>query len=670
MIEDNLTKIVGRHTLIFGGSVRREYNNVRELQQAQGSHDFGEAWTAQYDPVGDQAASFTGVGLASMALGLPTFLSDQFNRGFFYFQQTETGLYFQDSWKVTPRLTLELGLRWEKWTPYTEKYNRLVNVDIRNFANNFQVVTPDNTTMESLPGVPPSVLASWAKRGLTWKTASQAGLPSHLIPGYSKDFGPRLGLAYRVTNKTVLRAGYGEYFWTLPLSQILQTSRTNPPLNLRYTNQLGSLDGTATFAVRTLPQPDFFVGKAGVDINGVIVLSPNAQAMIPFDFTHWNDSRAREWHFTIEREIMRNTALRISYIGDHGSNLEQRVALNNQESQYNFVARTGLTVPGNRDLTRVNRNWSFSNGVVEKIGYSNTNSVQVQVERRYSSGLAFQWFYTFSRSLTTTDAGASTSGNGGINDTSGQAQVPENIQLLGEPNVSQDQRLRLDYYNSTNVPRHHIRFNGIYDLPFGKGRHFGKSASRALDAVIGGWQLATIGDWRSGNWLSVSSSEFLFGNPSLDADQRLLLYLNGRPQRLYFRGDFDPTRATNVDMQKLLALVAANRSARVMHPLGAAFDNRLPQLLANGTVRLTSITDTVNPNARAFIVGPRAWNTDASVFKNFSLTERIKLRFTADFFNVFNHPNDVNPNGTTGLQDLSTQTNEPRIIQFSARLQW
>lgn len=670
VIEDNLTKIVGRHSLIFGGNVRREYNNVRELQQAQGSHDFAEAWTAQYDPVGDQAVSFTGVGVASMALGLPTFLSNQFNRGYFYFQQTEAGLYFQDSWKVTPRLTLELGLRWEKWTPYTEKFNRLVNMDIRNFANKFEVITPGNITMESLPGVPPSVLASWAKRGLTWRTANQAGLPSSLIPAENKDFGPRLGLAFRLTDKTSIRAGYGEYFWTMPLSQILQTSRTNPPLNLRYTNPLGSLDGTSTFAVRTAPQPNFYVGKAQVDTNGLIILSPNAQSGIPWDFTHWSDGRAQEWHFTIEREVMRNTALRLSYIGDRGSNLEQRVALNTQEAQYNYVARTGLIVPGNRDQTRVNPNWNWGNGVIEKVGYSNTHSAQVQIERRYSSGLAFQWFYTFTRSLGTTDAGASTSGNGGINDTNGQAQVAESIQLLGEPKLSFDQRLRLTYYNSTNVPPHHIRFNGIYDLPFGKGKHFAKSASRALDAVIGGWQLATIGDWRSGTWLSVNASEYLFGNPSLSSDQRLTLYLNGRPQRVYFRGDFDPTRATNVDLQKLEALVPVDRNARVMHPFGAAFDNRLPQTLANGTVRLTSITDTVSPNARAFFLGPRAWNTDLSLFKNFSLTERVRLRFTADFFNVFNHPNDVNPNSTTGLQDLSTQTNDPRIIQFSARVQW
>ena len=112
-----------------------------------------------------------------MALGLPTFLSNQYNRGYFYFQQTEAGLYFHDSWKVTPRLTIDLGLRWEKWTPYQEKYNRLVNVDSEHFANTFQVVTPGSPTMESLPGIPPSVLASWAARGLTWTTADQAGLP-------------------------------------------------------------------------------------------------------------------------------------------------------------------------------------------------------------------------------------------------------------------------------------------------------------------------------------------------------------------------------------------------------------------------------------------------------------------------------------------------------------
>src|SRR5207247_4526103 len=103
-------------------------------------------------------------GLADIAVGLPTTLRNQYNRGFYYFRQKEFGLYFHDNWKVTPRLTLDLGVRWDKWTPYSEKQNRLVNLDLDTFANTFQVITPKNVRMEDLPGIPPSVLSSWAAR--------------------------------------------------------------------------------------------------------------------------------------------------------------------------------------------------------------------------------------------------------------------------------------------------------------------------------------------------------------------------------------------------------------------------------------------------------------------------------------------------------------------------
>jgi len=454
----------------------------------------------------------------------------------------------------------------------------------------------------------------------------------------------------------------------MPLSQILQTSRINPPLNLRYQNPIGSFDGTGSFAIRTVPRSEFFVGKAGVDINGVIIIRPGAQSDMPWDFANWRDARAQEWHFTIEHELVKNTALRISYIGDHATHLEQRFSLNAREAEFNFQARAGQRVPGNRDLLRTNPNWNFLAG--NKTGFSNTHSLQAEVERRYSSGLAFQWFYTFTRSLTSSDAGASTSGNGNINNTGGTPEVPDNIQLFGEPSLSYDQRLRLVYYNSTNVPLHRMRWNAIYDLPFGKAKRFGNGASGLLNTVIGGWQIAAIGDWRSGIWLSVSPGEYLFGNPILDPDQRLILTFNNRPQRLYFRGDFDPRRATNVSQEALQALVPVDRSARVMHPLGARFDNRLPQTLANGQVVTTPIGEMVNPNSRAFILGPRAWNVDTSLRKNFILKEAKRIQFTADFFNFFNHPNDPDPNGSTGLQDLSRQTNDPRIIQFSLRFEW
>ncbi|MEO7144968.1 MAG: carboxypeptidase-like regulatory domain-containing protein, partial [Bryobacteraceae bacterium] len=396
VVDDNVTLVKGKHSISFGGRYRHELTNVRELQQAQGSNTFGSAWTGLYDPVGQQQASFTGIGLASMALGLPTFLSNQYNRGYFYFRQTEIGSYVNDSWRVTPKLTLQLGLRWDKWTPYTEKYNRLLNVDLNTVASKFQVVTPDNDALDTLPGVPPTVLSSWAARGLTWTTASQAGLPSHLLPSENLDFSPRLGAAYQLDNKTVIRAGYGEYYWTMPLSELLAAARIDPPLNLRYTNNIGSLDGTSTYAVRNVPQPAFYIGQATVSTNGNIIIPNTAQSFIPWDVNNWRDGHAREWNFTLERQLGSSYVARLSYVGDRATGLEQAFATNSQESQYNYEKRTGLTPPQALDQLRVNPNWALYG--INKTGYSNTNSVQAQIEKRYSGGLVFQAYYVFTRS--------------------------------------------------------------------------------------------------------------------------------------------------------------------------------------------------------------------------------------------------------------------------------
>ncbi len=669
-LEDNVTWVKGKHSISFGVKLRWEHNNnIRELQQAQGSHSFGLDWTAQYDAAADDFTPFTGIGLASMMLGMPTYLSNQYNRGYFYFEQWETGLYFHDSYKIHPRLTLELGLRYDRWTPYKEKFNRLVNVDLTTYRDRFEVITPHDTRMEDIPGVPPSVLQSWANRGLTWRTANEAGFPGALLPTDNNNFAPRLGFAWRVTDKWVLRGGFGIYYWTMPLSQILQTSRTNPPLNLRFSNNIANKDGLVDFyALTNVPSDEDFVGNAEVPVEGIVRISSRARSMMPWDVRDWKDNHSRSWHFTIEREIMRNTALRLSYIGTQGRDLEQRFAINSRESEWNYQARTGQVRPSNPDLRRANPNWRFR--AANHTGYSNNHLAQIEVERRFSDGLSFQIFYTFTRMLTTTDAGGFTSGNGNINATNGRYEVPENIQILGAPNMTYEERLRLGYINSASVPPHRVTWNGLYDLPFGQGKKWGTNISKGLNQLIGGWQVAFIGTWRSGYWRGVHPSRYLFGDPTLDPDERLEMTIFGRRQRLWFRGDFDPTRATDVDQAKLQQLVPVDRGKRVLRPLGPNFDNRMPQVLADGTVRMTRITDNVNWNARNFFLGPGFWNLDFSVFKNFIFTETKRLRFTADFFNVFNHPNDVNPNSRTGLQDLSRQANEPRIIQFSLRFEW
>ncbi len=404
VIENNVTWNKGTHAIQFGGKYRREWNNIVEFQQYQGSHDFDGSWTALYSPNDDAARPYTGSGFASLLLGLPSFLSNQYNRGFFYFRQTEKGLYFTDKWKVTPRLTLSLGLRWDNWTPYREKFNRLVTADTQSVATKFEVLTPGNNRIQDLPGIPPAVLASWSARGLTYTTANAVGYPEGLYRTDHNNFGPRLGVAFKLNNKMVLRGGYGEYFWTMPLSQLLQAARTNPPLNLRFMNDIYAQNSTFNYPLVTRPTATDFIGGATVNTQGVVPISASAQQIMVWDGRNWKDGRAQSFHFTLERELPFQTALRVSYIGEHGRDLEQKFALNSQEAEYNYVLRTKLAPPSNRALLRANPNWNVANAV-NRTGYSNTHSGQIELERRFSKGLAFQWFYVFSSSFATTDAG-------------------------------------------------------------------------------------------------------------------------------------------------------------------------------------------------------------------------------------------------------------------------
>ncbi len=672
VIENNVTWNKGAHAIQFGGKYRREWNNIVEFQQYQGSHDFDGSWTSLYSPSDDAPVPFTGSGFASLLLGLPDFLSNQYNRGFFYFRQTEKGLYFTDRWKASQRLTLTLGVRWDNWTPYREKYNRLVTADTQSIATKFEVLTPGNNQIQNLPGIPPAVLASWSARGLTYTTASAVGYPDSLYKTDNNNFGPRLGVAFKLSNKMVLRGGYGEYFWTMPLSQLLQAARTNPPLNLRFDNNYYAKNATFNYPLIARPAATDFIGAATVNTQGIVPINANAQQIMVWDGRNWKDGRAQSWHLSIERELPFQTALRVSYIGEHGRDLEQKFALNSQEAEYNYVTRTKLAPPSNRALLRANPNWNVANAV-NRTGYSNTHSGQVELERRFSNGVAFQWFYVFSSSLTTTDAGGSSSGNTAINSGAGGGQVPENIQLFGAPNLSYDQRLRLIYFRSTEIPQHRIRYNAIVDLPFGRGKKFGGNAPGFVNQFIGGWQVAAIGDWRNGLRMSVAPGLYQFGDIQINADERPELTFSGLRQRLWFRGYFDPTRATNITGGNLTTLLPGDPNQRVARPLGPDPVNRpnqIPITLANGTVRNVPIGELYNYSPRANITGPGSWNADLSLFKNFKFLEAGNIRFTADFFNAFNHPVDVAPNATTGLQNLGVQANNPRTIQLSLRAEW
>jgi len=227
----------------------------------------------------------------------------------------------------------------------------------------------------------------------------------------------------------------------------------------------------------------------------------------------------------------------------------------------------------------------------------------------------------------------------------------------------------LVYFNSANIPPHRIRFNGIVDLPFGRGKPVGSDVSSAVNQIIGGWQVAFIGDWRSGYWENVSTGMGVFGDYIIAPGDRPEVEIYGQRQTLWFAGDFNSSDCDGGDCSALAQYVPQDRNQRAIHPYGESFDNRIPIPLNDGTTRDTNVlSGHYWPFARNTFMGPRNWNVDLSIFKNFYATEDIKIRFTADFFNFFNHPNDPSASSSTGLVNHGTQTNSARTLQLSLRV--
>ena len=195
--------------------------------------------------------------------------------------------------------------------------------------------------------------------------------------------------------------------------------------------------------------------------------------------------------------------------------------------------------------------------------------------------------------------------------------------------------------------------------------------------MIGGWQVATIGIWNSGLWMGASTSLVQPGSIRIAANKRPIIHIPGSNDtyREWFAGDFTAAGATAVK-GSIVAPVA-----RLAGPnCTGGYDGHLAVPLSNAaanngnTCYNAPFSGFYNPAPRNNIIGPGAWNDDLSLYKHFKIAEKVDLRFSADFFNALNHPNDPAPNATTGLQDLdanqSTALNGPRQIQLSLRLEF
>jgi hypothetical protein len=698
LLDDNATKVLGKHELQFGFHFRYDQMNILPDQQfAAGTVDWETGATALYDPASDrtdpQALPHTGDQLANFYLGVAQY-STQLDHAYFYLRQKEFAGYFQDTFRMTPRLTVNLGLRYEYNTPLREKNHLLTSFDL---ANHAIVLDTSLENLYKLGYSDPSIVNTYLGYGAKFEQAGEGNdLPSGLLTSSKNDFGPRAGFAYRAfdgAKSFVLRGGYSVSYFHVPLYSYGARMRKNAPLTATFTESITdgaySPDGINNLGLRTVPT--MFAGTSSA-LNAISrdaseSIYPGA-ANSSFWAPNQPDGRVQNWNLTMEKEVMADTVVRVGYIGNHSSNLDTLNSLNNSTPAYLWYTSTGLALPtGSLSGVATNAYDQKVYGRVEQWtswGHGNSNGIQLEMQRRYSKGYGYQVFYVMDNNFA--------SGGTGYN----SSIMPVNQYAAGSvPRDDQERNNFLNYRRDTSVPKHRVRWNWIADVPFGKGKPILGNAGKLLNGVVGGWQIAGLGSLRS-NYFSLPTSGPMFstGTPVEIYGTKYPIEncTSGRcvPGYLWWNG-YIPSQLINSHdasgKPNGYEGIPANYKSAVTYlipwgttalPANAPADTNVSKYwntntvwasLSDGSVRRTTYAG-LTPLQNQYFPSVLTWNMDASMFKSFEITEQMRLRFQLDAFNVLNHPGNQTSVATTGFLSTYNSGNDARVLQLSLRMSW
>jgi hypothetical protein len=446
-----------------------------------------------------QVAPQTGHGLANLFLGHLNYGAN-FRRAWFHFRRQEFTPYFHDTWKVTQQLSINFGLRYEMRTPIHDRDSTLMTFDLdrRAYVIGSSV---DDAIQRSV--TLPSIVTALRNFGGDIISADEAGLPQDLVHRNWNQFGPRVGFAYRTSNGNrpiIIRGGYRMSYFLQTIQNWVGAQSSSPPVGANFensvTNTALSPDGLPNYGLRTVPQyvagvntPDSLIDPTDTRLLsrgfGARFVSPN-----------YKDGRVQDWNLTIEREVMPQTLVRVAYVGNYSDRQQQWVSHNNAMPSYIWYATKGELLPTGEFSSVARRPYdqtTYGNiDLLEPNGYSRHNSFQFELERRFSRGVGFQIFYRTAKTLNT-----------GLTETSTSSTVQGiNEFLPGAVPTGLDERNRfLNYQLESVTPRHQIQWNFIVDLPFGRGKALGSNMSGWLDNIVGGWQVAGLGSWRTNYFL-------------------------------------------------------------------------------------------------------------------------------------------------------------------------
>ncbi len=597
------SRLVGTHTFKFGGTYRlNRASNFRPNNPA-GQYTFNDGFTRR-------VFNLTGGGdaIASMLLGLAS--SGQIrSEPVLAIQVKYAGIYFQDDWRINNRLTFNLGLRWDSDFPQTERFDRASWFDL------------DAPIPLRVPGYNPF------RGGLVFAGARTPGASRGVKDLDKNNFAPRVGLAYKVNRRLVLRSGLG--FFYAPTTGIGPSATTAGALGFNaITPFTSSIDGGRTpYATLSNPYPDGYI----VPENGQFGLLSLIGQGINGNFRYDRVPYAAQWNFNLQYELPDNMLLDVAYAGNAGVKLQANTqlnqipdtslalgnALNNVVANPFFGILPAASTIGRNTTTasQLLRPYPWLTGLTQQWGtlaHSSYNALQAKFRKRYSNGLQFLTAYTWSKT---------------IDDVSSVAG------FLGDqnPGYTNNNRRDLDRSISGSHIPHNLVFNYQWELPFGKGKYF-LNRGGVLNQIAGGWTVNGITSLQSGSPISIDSRN------NTTASQ-------GGGQRPNSAG--------------ISSVTAGPAKGRIRNWFNkAAFIDAPPFTFGNVGRFLPD-----NP-------GPPQRNWDVSILKNFTVTERFHLQFRAELFNAFNMVNFRNPAITFGQPDFGivTGADPARIMQFGLKL--
>ncbi len=502
--------------------------------------------------------------------------------------------YAQDSFKVTQRLTIEYGLRFEFNPGYTDAFGDIGNFDPR-IPKSGAVIYPDGAA--SL--LAPEFLASFnacpgpSVNGAPCTpvySASQEHLPKSLRTA-PRRFMPRFGFAWRPfdNDKTVVRGGFNMYDVTTLGSIYYALTGTLQSNTRTYNNAIVNGQPLIQF-----PQ---------TQLGGFGSISPYGSAYFgTANDINFKDPYSMQWNFSVDRDLGFQTGLRVSYIGSGTRDLVWSPNLN--QSYYSTIPYVDQPLS-----SRPFPNWGTVN--TRSTGATqNYESLQVEVNHRLKKGLTLNGAYTFAHDLA-------------------DDQGPNPTSFASENSGGRTMDLydrKAEYGNVYGVRRHHFILSTVYDLPFGRGRTFGGSTSRFVDAVFGGWQLSNVFLWQSGPFLT---PYFSGGDPSGTGSGII-----GRPQfpdRVANGNLSDPTRQDWFNLGAYVCPATPGWTPGTACTIGSGQTGALPPIGRFGNSGIGTV------------VGPGTVDLNAGLAKYFNFTERFKLRVEGSFTNVLNHTNLADP---------------------------